>query len=161
MATIDDVYALLQKIADAMGVNEGTGEGYGDSNVDGYADGYGSYGEGTNFSLYKEVLKIQEYLQLNLDAPISSREATLKEPGRGPYFVARFVKDDTTAHSPIYNSLVEAAFSGTADIIRSTRTNQSGKFVLFFDTQDPVDITITSDVCQGTKLYGVIPQSEV
>lgn len=158
MATIDDVYNLLQQIADTIGVNEGYGDGYGDSNSDGYADGYGTYGEGTDFSLYKEVLKIQEYLQLNLDVPISSREAALKEPGRGPYFVARFVKDDTATHSPIYNALVEASFSGTADVIRSTRTNQSGKFVLFFDTQDPVDITISSDAYQGTKLYGIIPQ---
>ncbi len=158
MATIDDVYDLLQRIADTVGVNDGYGEGYGDSDADGYADGYGTYGEGAGFSLYKEVLRIQQMLQLNLDAPISSREPALKEPGRGPYFIARYIKDDTSSHNPIYNALVEATYSGTADIIRSTKTNQSGKFVLFFDAQDPVDVIITSDIYQGTKLYGVIPQ---
>jgi hypothetical protein len=37
MATIDDVYNLLQQIADTIGVNEGYGEGYGDSNSDSYS----------------------------------------------------------------------------------------------------------------------------
>jgi hypothetical protein len=159
MADINDVYNMLQLVADALGAGEGYGGGYGDSNMDGAPDPYATYGQGPAFSLYAEMLNIRRMLQERLDVPVSSREAALKEPGHGPYFVARIIKDDTDQHVPIFNALVEAGYSGTGEIIRSTRTNAEGKFALFFDTQDPVDVTITSDSYQGVKLYGVIPQS--
>ena len=159
MASIDDVYLMLQQIMDTLGVGEGYGEGYGDSNADGYVDEYGTYGQGSLFSLYAEVLNIKGILQEKLDVAVSSREAALKEPGHGPYFVARIVKDDTDAHLPIYNAVVEACYSGTTETIRSTKTNSLGKFVLFFDTADPVDVIIASDSYQGVRLYAVIPQA--
>ena len=158
MATNEDIYALLQQVADALGATEGAGGGYGDYDADGYPDEYGTYGQGTGFSLYATTLEIQRLLQERLDVPVSSREPALKEPGQGAYFVGRIVKDDTTEHLAISNALVEARYSGTSEIIRSTRTNTEGKFLLFFSNQNAVDIVITSDNYQGTVIYGVIPQ---
>jgi hypothetical protein len=158
MADINEVYALLQVVADALGAGEGTGTGYGDSDSDGSSDAYGTYGQGATFSLYSEVLKLQKLVAQNLDVPVSSREPALKEPGPGNYVIGRVVKDDTEQHMPIYNALVEARYSGTSNIIRSTRTNVDGKFVLFFTSNSPMDVYITSDAYQGIVLYGVIPQ---
>jgi len=158
MADIGDVYSLLQKIADAIGANEGAGAGYGDYNGDGIADEYGTYGQGIGFSLYSEVLKIQNTLAQNLDAPVSSREPKLKTPGTGSYVIGRIVKDDTEVHSAIYNALVEARYCGSGEVVSSTRTNSEGKFVLFFTSDAPVDVTITSDSYQGVVLHGVVPQ---
>lgn len=156
MADINDVYALLQGVADTIGTGEGLGAG--DSDADGYADEYGTYGQGPTFSLYAEVVRLQRMIAQYLDVPVSSREPALKEPGPGNYIVGRVVKDDTEQHLPISNALVEARYSGSGEVIRSTRTNVDGKFVLFFTSDRPVDISIRSDAYQGIMLYGVIPQ---
>jgi hypothetical protein len=150
MADLETIQNMLAQLMDAVGAGEGSGAGYGESG--------GSFGYGSSYSLYAEVLKVQRMLQEKLDVPVSSREPDLKEPGPGAYFVGRVVKDDTTQHLPIVNALVEARYSGTGDVIRSTRTNVDGKFVLFFTSNRPVDVMITSDAYQGVALYGVIPQ---
>jgi len=159
MADIDQVYTLLQKIADSLGATEGVGSGYGDSDADGYADPYATYGEGSQFSLYAEVLGLKQLVQERLDVPVSSREPAMIEPGVGNYFIGRVIKDDSALHNPIVNALVEARYSGTSEVIRSTRTNSLGKFVLFFNSTRPMDVTITHDAYQGQSLYGVIPQA--
>ena len=158
MADIDQVYELLQKVADSLGATEGVGSGYGDSDADGYADPYAGYGEGAQFSLYAEVLGLKTLVEQRLDVAVSSREPAIREPGPGTFYVGRVIKDDTAQHSPIFNALVEASYSGGGEIIRSTRTNSLGKFVLFFTSSRPVDVSITSDAYQGIMLYGIIPQ---
>ena len=159
MADIDQVYALLLKVSDALGATEGVGGVYGDSDADGYVDQYATYGEGEQNSLYAEVLDLKALIRERLDVPVSSREPVMVEPGVGNYFMGRVIKDDTPLHNPISNALVEARYSGTSEVIRSTRTNTLGKFVLFFNSARPVDVTITHDAYQGSALYGVIPQA--
>ena len=158
MATNEEIYELLQKVADSLGATEGVGSGYGDSDADGYSDGYAGYGEGTQFSLYAELLGLKTLVEQRLDVAVSSREPAIHEPGPGTFYVGRVVKDDTELHEAIANALVEASYSGGGEIIRSTRTNSLGKFVLFFTSARPVDVSITSDAYQGIMLYGIIPQ---
>jgi hypothetical protein len=159
MATNEEIYALLLKVSDSLGATEGIGGGYGDSDADGYGDPYATYGEGETNSLYAEVLDLKAFVRERLDVPVSSREPVMTEPGQGSYYIGRIVKDDTATHTPIQNALVQGKYSGTSEVIVSTRTNTLGKFVLFFNSERPMDITITHDSYQGSALYGVIPQA--
>ena len=139
LSAIEDLGRRLRQVEDLVGVSEGysTG-GY-------YGDGY--YGVGPEFSVYQELVELKEYVVTNLPPAI---------PGEGPYRISFTLKDSSKVVIP--EAIIKAYYSGQETVIRQTTSDANGSFILYFTTDNEIDLKIESDNHNGKWMRGLVPQ---